>query len=79
MVLPIDTFRPHAIAQTSELIEILKQALKAHGKSYADVSRELGLTEASVKRLFWQKNFSFERLDQICHLLDMEISDLGNS
>lgn len=64
------------MAQTSELIKTLKQALKAHGKTYAAVARELGLTEASIKRLFWQKNFSLERLDQICHMLDMEISDL---
>jgi len=64
------------MAQTSELIKTLKQALKAHGKTYAAVARELNLTEASVKRLFWQKNFSLERLDQICHMLDMEISDL---
>jgi len=64
------------MAQTSELLKTLKQALKAHGKTYADVSRELGLSEASVKRLFSQENFSLERLDRICHLLEMEISDL---
>jgi len=64
------------MAQTSELVKTLKQALKAHGKTYAAVSRELGLTEASVKRLFWQQSLSLKRLDQICHLLDMEISDL---
>ncbi len=64
------------MAQTSELIETLKKTLKAHGKTYAAVGRELGLTEASVKRLFWQKSFSLERLDQICQMLEMEISDL---
>lgn len=64
------------MAQTRELIKTLKIALKAHGKTYADVSRELGLTEASVKRLFSQCSFSLERLDRICHMLDMEISDL---
>ncbi len=64
------------MAQTSELIKTLKQTLKAHAKTYADVSRELALSEASVKRLFSKKKFSLERLDQICHMLDMEISDL---
>ncbi len=64
------------MAQTSELIKTLKLVLKAHAKTYADVSRELALSEASVKRLFSQKKFSLERLDQICHMLDMEISDL---
>src|SRR5210317_1128098 len=64
------------MAQTRELIKTLKSALKAHGKTYADVAVELGLTEASVKRLFSQQSFSLARLDQVCHLVDMEITDL---
>jgi transcriptional regulator with XRE-family HTH domain len=64
------------MAQTRELIKTLKTALKAQGKTYADVAIELGLTEASVKRLFSQQSFSLERLDRVCHLLDIEISDL---
>jgi DNA-binding Xre family transcriptional regulator len=64
------------MAQTRELIKTLKKALKAQGKTYADVAIELGLTEASVKRLFSQQSFSLKRLDQICHLLEMEITDL---
>ena len=64
------------MAQTRELIKTLKTALRAQGKTYADVAVELGLTEASVKRLFSQHSFSLERLDRVCHLLDFEISDL---
>ena len=57
------------MAQTRELIKSLKTALKAQGKTYADVAVELGLTEASVKRLFSQQSFSLSRLDQVCHLI----------
>jgi DNA-binding Xre family transcriptional regulator len=64
------------MAQTRELIKTLKTALKAQGKTYADVAVELELTEASVKRLFSQQSFSLSRLDKVCHLLDMEITDL---
>ena len=64
------------MAQTRELIKTLKTALKAQGKTYADVAVEIGLTEASVKRLFSQQSFSLSRLDQVCHLLEIEISDL---
>ena len=64
------------MSQTRELIKTLKTALKAQGKTYADVAVELELTEASVKRLFSQQSFSLSRLDQVCHLLDMEITDL---
>ena len=64
------------MAQTRELIKSLKTALKAQGKTYADVAQELGLTEASVKRLFSKHSFSLSRLDQVCHMLEMEITDL---
>ncbi|TVO78330.1 helix-turn-helix domain-containing protein [Sedimenticola selenatireducens] len=64
------------MSQTIQLIDTLKKVLKAHGKTYADVSSHLGLSEASVKRLFSDKSFSLQRLDQICQLIDLEISDL---
>lgn len=64
------------MSQTTQLINTLKRALKAHGKTYADVANTLGLSEGSVKRLFSEKKFSLERFGQICQILDMEISDL---
>jgi len=64
------------MGQTRELVATLKSALKAQGKTYADVAVALDLTEASVKRIFSQQNFSLERLDRVCRMLDMEISDL---
>jgi len=62
--------------QTTPLVNTLKTTLKAHGKNYADVARKLNLTEASVKRLFSQKSFSLQRLDEICQMMNLEISDL---
>jgi transcriptional regulator with XRE-family HTH domain len=62
--------------QSFTLIEILKQALKSHHLTYADIARELSMSEANIKRLFASKRFSLERLEQICHLIDMELSDL---
>ena len=62
--------------QTQQLIETLKFALKAQKKTYADVAEVLDLSEASVKRVFADKNLSLLRLEHICHMLGMEISDL---
>lgn len=62
--------------QTQQLIDTLKYALKAQKRTYADVAGVLELSEASVKRLFADKNLSLLRLEQICQLLNMEISDL---
>ncbi|MDQ7017500.1 MAG: helix-turn-helix transcriptional regulator [Gammaproteobacteria bacterium] len=64
------------MSQTSRLIQTLKKVLKAQGKTYADIALVLQLSEASVKRLFAQQNFSLQRLDCICQSLGMEISDL---
>lgn len=64
------------MSQTRELVQTLKRALKAQGKTYADVAGALDLTEASVKRLFSQQAFSLARLDRVCQMLGMEISDL---
>ena len=64
------------MTQTVALIDTLKRTLKAQGKTYADVATALGLSEASVKRLFAEKSFSLQRLDKICEFMGMEISDL---
>jgi len=62
--------------QTKALIAALKQSLKAHGKTYADVAQGLDLSEASVKRLFSTQQITLSRLDEICQLIGIEISDL---
>lgn len=64
------------MAQTIQLISALKQALKVHGFSYKDVADQLSLSEASVKRLLSECRLSLERLDSICQMMGMEISDI---
>lgn len=62
--------------QTALLIQTLKQCLKAQGKTYVDVAQVLDLSEASVKRMFSEQQFSLQRLESVCQMLDMGISDL---
>ncbi len=64
------------MAQISPLLSTLKKALKAHGLTYADVASSLGVAEASVKRLFSEQTISLQRLEQICQIMELEISDL---
>jgi transcriptional regulator with XRE-family HTH domain len=65
------------MAQTQQLITALKRTLKAHGLTYADVAERLDLSEASVKRLFAQQRFTLQRLEQVCQLMGLEITDLA--
>ncbi len=64
------------MAQTTLIIETLKKTLKLHGKTYAEVADYLQLSEASIKRMFAQNTITLQRLDTICQMLDIEISDL---
>lgn len=65
------------MAQTSLILQSLKSCLKQNRLTYADVATELNLSEASVKRIFSEENISLQRLDQICNMMNMEITDLS--
>ena len=64
------------MAESSRIHEELKRCLRQAGVTYADVGRHLGLSEASVKRLFSQQAFSLRRLESVCELIGIGIVDL---
>ena len=64
------------MAGSAALIDVLKRELKARAITYARVARDLGMSEASVKRMFSQKNFTLKRLDAICRTAHIEFSEL---
>lgn len=64
------------MTQATALIETLKQALKHHGLTYAEVARRLGMSEANVKRMFAAKRFTLDRLEEICRLMQLDLADL---
>lgn len=64
------------MAQSKALVAVLKQALKAHSLTYRDVGLALSLSTPSVKRLFATHTLSLQRVDAICALMNMEMSDL---
>jgi DNA-binding Xre family transcriptional regulator len=65
------------MAQTRALIGALKQVLKSRQITYAELARRLAMSEASIKRVFARQTFTLERLDRICDLLGIEITDLA--
>jgi transcriptional regulator with XRE-family HTH domain len=64
------------MAQRALLITELKLLLKERGITYAAVARKLKLSYASVKRIFSRGDFSLRRIDEICELAGVEITDL---
>jgi DNA-binding Xre family transcriptional regulator len=62
--------------QRTLLVGELKRLLKERGINYSAVARKLKLSHASVKRLFSQADFTLQRIDEVCELAGLEISDL---
>ena len=59
-----------------DLVETLKRELRARNVTYAQVAKAVELSEASVKRLFSQSDFTLERIDKICSLAGIEFAEL---
>ncbi len=65
------------MSQTSDLLAMLKKCLKIKGIGYRQLAEEMGLSEASIKRLFSQEAFSLKRIEKVCKILDMDLFDLA--
>lgn len=62
--------------ETTAIVNTLKGLLRKSGFTYHDVANQLNLSEASIKLMLSKNRLSLDRLDKICEMLGMEISDL---
>ncbi len=67
------------MARTAALVERLKRELRARNITYAAVAKRLAMSEASVKRMFSQREFTLSRLDAICDVAGIQFSDLARA
>lgn len=67
------------MAHSIAMVDVLKRELRARGVTYAQVARKLGLSEASVKRMFSRRSFTLSRLDQVCELANAEFTDIART
>jgi transcriptional regulator with XRE-family HTH domain len=63
--------------EARQLIQTIKRQLKIRGLNYRDVARVLGMSEASVKRLFSNARFTVDRLAQLSGLLGLTLAELA--
>jgi transcriptional regulator with XRE-family HTH domain len=66
---------PHAIT----LVDTLKRLLKARGITYGELATRIDMSEASVKRMFSQKNFTLQRLDDILTASGIGFDELSDA
>lgn len=64
------------MAQAVLLIDQLKRELKARGITYAELARQIQMSEASVKRMFSQRNMTLDRVDEILAATGIELAEL---
>lgn len=65
------------MSTTVELIRVIRHEMKAAGLTYADLARELGLAESSIKRLMSRGDMPLSRVDAICRVLRLDFADLA--
>lgn len=62
--------------ELQRLLITLKGEMKKKSITYADAAKHLTLSESSIKRLFSSGNISLKRVEQLCSLLSLSLSDL---
>ena len=64
------------MSHATTLVDSLKRELKARGITYAELATRIQMSEASVKRMFSQKNFTLQRLDDVLQAAGIEFAEL---
>ncbi len=64
------------MARSKQIISAVKLALKQRGLTYRALASQLEVSESTVKQMFANANFSLQRLDRICDVLETDIDSL---
>ena len=65
------------MSTTADLVTALKKELKTAQMTYADLAREMGMAESSVKRMLARGDMPLSRIDAICRALALDFADLA--
>ena len=65
------------MALKSRLVEALKACLRARGLTYAALAAKLGVSEATVKRMFSRGSFTLKRIEQILEAIELDLQELA--
>ena len=62
--------------RTVALVDALKRALRGRGITYAALAAKLGLSEGSVKRMFSRRDFTLQRMDDVCTVAGVDFGEI---
>ena len=63
-------------SQSKSIHLALKQFMRDRKKTYADAAKVLGLSEASIKRLFSTAGLSLQRMEALCNWMGIDIKEV---
>ncbi len=61
------------------LVDALKRLLKGKGITYAVVAQGLDISEASVKRMFSRRDFTLQRMEDVCRVAGIDFAELSRA
>lgn len=64
------------MSETNDIFFSLKSLLRSQGITYKALALKLNLSEASIKRMFSLREITLSRLESICTVLQIHISEL---
>jgi transcriptional regulator with XRE-family HTH domain len=64
------------MSETDRIVDTLKRALKSRGMTYAALAAQIGLSEASIKRIFSERTLTLTRLESICAALNLTVQEV---
>ena len=65
------------MSTTQDLVAALKAELKAANVTYAELAKELGMSESSIKRIFAKADMPLSRIDDVLRVLKMDFAELA--
>lgn len=65
------------MAATHPLLAALQRYLKREGLTYSHVAERLAVSEATVKRLFSTERLTLDRLDALCAVVGIDLTELA--
>ena len=67
------------MSESNHIIDALKRLLRSKGITYKQLGSKIGLSEASIKRVFADGTFTLHRLESICAAIGITVAELVKS
>ncbi len=67
------------MSTTQDLVTALKAELKAANITYAELARQMGMSESSIKRVFSKADMPLSRIDDVLRVLKMDFAELARA